>query len=141
MRNLLYYLVFIITYSLLISCESDEEVKQKRYFAAGNQLYETHCANCHQIDGKGLAGLYPPIANSDFLAKNKEMIVCGMKYGMKDTLTINGKRYTQPMPPNTQLYALDIAEITSYIYIKWGNEKKITEGKEVEKVLETCKRD
>ena len=141
MRKLLYYSLFILTYSLLFSCESDEEVKQKRYFAAGNQLYETHCANCHQIDGKGLAGLYPPIANSDFLAKNKAMIMCGMKYGMKDTLSINTQRYTQPMPPNAQLYALDIAEITSYIYIKWGNEKKITEGKEVEKVLETCKRD
>lgn len=141
MKKLLYYSLFTISYSLLIGCESDEEVKQKRYFAAGNQLYETHCANCHQADGKGLARLYPPIANSDFLAKNKAMIMCGMKYGMKDTLTIYAQRYTQPMPPNAQLYALDIAEITSYIYIKWGKEKKITEGKDVEKVLDKCGRD
>jgi cytochrome c551 len=134
-RNTAYCLLLIANCLLIIGCESDQQVKEKRYYASGSLLYETHCANCHQIDGKGLAGLYPPIANSDFLSNNKKAIILGMKHGMSDTLTVNGQKYTQPMPPNDQLYALDIAEITSYIYMKWGNEKTITEGKDVEKIL------
>src|SRR5690606_34459177 len=35
--------------------------------AAGKQAYEANCAACHQPDGKGLAGAFPPLAASDWL--------------------------------------------------------------------------
>lgn len=30
----------------------------------GAELYTTYCASCHQADGKGLPGAFPPLANS-----------------------------------------------------------------------------
>ncbi len=48
---------------------------------------------------------------------------------------VNGKKYNQPMPANNQLTNLDIAEVVTYIYNEWNGETKITEVKEVEKVL------
>jgi len=39
------------------------------------------------------------------------------------------------MPANNQLTNLDIAEVVTYIYNEWNGETKITEVKEVEKVL------
>lgn len=104
------------------------------------ELYKTHCANCHQNDGKGLVGLYPPLAGSDFMLKNKELVICAIRNGLSDTIVVNGKTYHQPMPPNSQLLALDIAEISTYIYKQWGNKEEITETKEVEKILEKCKK-
>ena len=63
-----------------------------------------------------------------------------MRYGLKDTIVVNGKTYRQPMPANLQLQALDVAEIGTYIYNEWGNEKLITDVKSVQKVLEECKK-
>ena len=124
----------------LFSCDNQDEVKRKQYYIDGQVLYKTHCANCHQENGQGLAGLYPPIMGSDYLTKNKESVLCSMRNGLQDTIIVNGKSYHQPMPANTQLQALDVAEIATYIYNEWGNEKVITDVKMVGKVLEGCKR-
>ena len=90
------------------------------------------------MDGNGLNNLYPPIANSDYLAGNKEKLMCGIKFGINDTLTINRKTYSQAMPANTLLKDLEIAEILTFIYNKWGNEKVITETDQVKKQIDTC---
>lgn len=126
--------------SMLITSCSQEDVKLKQYYIDGQALYKLHCANCHQDNGQGLAGLYPPIAGSDFLKDNKNLILCSMRNGLKDTIVVNGKTYRQPMPANLQLQALDVAEIATYIYNEWGNEKTITDVKSVQKVLEGCKK-
>jgi cytochrome c551 len=133
-------LFLIAQCSLLTACDSQEELKRKQYYIDGQVLYKTHCANCHQENGQGLAGLYPPISGSDFLKKNKDLVLCSMRNGLKDTIVVNGKTYRQPMPANTQLQALDVAEIGTYIYNEWGNEKVITDVKSVQKVLEGCKK-
>jgi cytochrome c551 len=132
--------LLLTAYCLLTACDSQEELKRKQYYIDGQVLYKTHCANCHQENGQGLAGLYPPISGSDFLKKNKELVLCSMRNGLKDTIVVNGKTYRQPMPANTQLQALDVAEIATYIYNEWGNEKVITDVKSVQKVLEGCKK-
>lgn len=137
----LYSFLLIVQCSLLAASCSQEDVKLKQYYIDGQALYKLHCANCHQENGQGLAGLYPPIAGSDFLKKNKELVLCSMRNGLKDTIVVNGKTYRQPMPANTQLQALDVAEIATYIYNEWGNEKTITDVKSVQKVLEGCKKE
>jgi cytochrome c551 len=129
------FLVCILGYS----CESENDVKNRQYFVNGAEKYKLHCANCHQDDGVGLAGLYPPLKDADYLLKNKELILCAMQKGLKDTIVVNGQRYTQPMPANNQLYAIDIAEIATYVYNKWGNEKTRTDVKDVELVLKKCR--
>ncbi|MFC0184808.1 Cytochrome c, mono-and diheme variants [Pseudarcicella hirudinis] len=135
------YFPFLLALAALFSaCDSKEDLKKKQYYVEGMELYKTHCANCHQNDGKGLVGLYPPLAGSDFMLKNKELVICAIRNGLSDTIVVNGKTYHQPMPPNSQLLALDIAEISTYIYKQWGNKEEITETKEVEKILEKCKK-
>jgi mono/diheme cytochrome c family protein len=125
--------------SIFYSCQTAAEIKQKQYFVEGLELYKTHCANCHQLDGTGLAGLYPPISNSDFLKGNKLKMICIMHNGLNDSLVVNGKRYTQKMPANKALEPLDLAEITTYVYNKWGDETVITNLEDVEKAFEKCK--
>lgn len=123
---------------LFAACQSEEEIKRDQYFVEGMALYNVHCANCHQTDGAGLKALYPPIAKSDYLLKNKESIICSMRYGQADTIVVNGRTYHQPMPGNAQLQPMDIAEITTYIYNKWGTEKTLTATADVKRILEQC---
>jgi mono/diheme cytochrome c family protein len=130
--------LFISLICLVIcSCQSDEEIKRKQYFVEGLELYKTNCANCHQLDGAGLEGLYPPI-DKDYLSQNKVKVICLIKNGGHDSLQINGKKYTQAMPANSKLEALEIAEITTFIYNKWGDESVITTIDEVKNAFEKC---
>lgn len=123
----------------LTACQSREEIKRDQYFAEGLELYKIHCANCHQTDGRGLVNLYPPLAGADYLtAANKAAVICAIRYGQHDSLVVNGRRYTQPMPGNAQLQPLDIAEIVTYVYNQWGGEKTLTPTDSVRKVLEGC---
>jgi cytochrome c551 len=137
MKNFGFTWGFLIIIISFYSCQTAQEVKKTQYFAEGLELYKTHCANCHQINGTGLEGLYPPIA-PDFLKNNKLRMICYMHNGSNDSSTVNGKKYTQIMPANKTLELLDLAEITTYVYNKWGIEKTITEITEVETALASC---
>jgi hypothetical protein len=43
------------------------------------------------------------------------------------------------MPAQLQLSALEVAELTTYIYNEWGNETTATDVKAVVPILERCK--
>jgi cytochrome c551 len=53
------FLIFLLVLPLFFqtACQSQEELKQEKYFVEGYQLYTEHCANCHQTDGKCLEAL------------------------------------------------------------------------------------
>lgn len=123
----------------LTSCQSKADLQRDQMIINGRELYLQHCANCHQKDGSGLNKLYPPIAGSDYL-KNKERVICMIRYGASGDMVVNGKTYNQAMPANPNLYDLDIASISTYIYNEWGNENVTTPTDEVTRVLEDCEK-
>ncbi|MEZ0486495.1 c-type cytochrome [Fibrella aquatica] len=120
------------------ACQSDEETKRQKYITEGIFLYRKNCANCHQADGTGLANLYPPLVNSDYMKANKNAVICSIRYGQKGPIVVNGKTYNRVMPPQLQLSALEVAEITTYIYSQWGGDKRLVTGKQAEAILTKC---
>ena len=112
--------------------------KFNQYYIAGEQLYQVHCANCHQKDGKGLRRVYPPVANSDFLKGNMSRVICGMKYGMTGEIIVNGEMYHQKMPGVISLTELELAEIATYLYNSWGGEYGLIDVSEVRPGLDSC---
>jgi len=119
------------------ACQSSQELKSEQYFAEGYQLYTTYCSNCHQADGNGMSGLYPPIVGSAQLT-DKSRLACIIKNGMSDTIMVNGKEFSRPMPPNPKLKDLEIAEIVTYLNMKWGKDSVFTSIEFVEKSLKDC---
>lgn len=119
------------------ACQSSQELKSEQYFAEGYQLYTTYCSNCHQADGKGMSGLYPPLVGSALLT-DKSRLACIIKNGMSDTIMVNGKEFSRPMPPNPKLKDLEIAEIVTYLNMKWGKDSVFTSIEFVEKSLKDC---
>lgn len=117
--------LFALFLIALSSCTipSKEEVKLKQYIVEGQQLYRTHCSNCHGVDGKGLGKVYPPLNPSDYMNNNRDKVLCMMRSGLKEEITVNGVIYNQLMPGVSQLTDLEIAEIGTYIYNTWGTEK------------------
>jgi len=130
-------LVFAFFILTLFSCQSEQELKSEQYFAEGYQLYTTNCANCHQADGKGMANLYPPLTGSKII-RDKAAMACIIRYGLKDTIMVHGKPFSRPMPANAKLQELEIAEIITYVNMKWGQDSVYTPIATVSKALEAC---
>ncbi len=94
---------------------SAEEIK------AGEAVYQTVCMACHQTDGKGIAGAFPPLAGSDYLLGNKERAVGVVLRGLEGEVIVNGVKYNSVMPAMTQLSDTEIAAVITYALNTWGN--------------------
>jgi mono/diheme cytochrome c family protein len=113
--------------------------KYAKYMIQGKQLYTTHCSNCHQENGDGLGKLFPPLAKADYMLADIPRSICTIKNGLQGEIQVNGKTYNQAMPALDRLTNLEIAEISTYIYNSWGNEKGMIELETVEESLSNCK--
>lgn len=131
--------VFIIALVIVATgCRSKQEIEYEQYFNQGEVLYIKNCSNCHQMDGKGLGLLYPPLNNSDYVLANFDSVVCIIKYGKTTPTIVNGKTYVQPMQGLSDMTDLEIAEITTFIYNKWGGNRGKVTTDEVNEAVEKC---
>jgi nitrite reductase (NO-forming) len=89
--------------------------------AAGKVLFAGTCSTCHQPDGAGMAGVFPPLAKSDLLAKEPKRIAMIMTHGLTGAVTVNGKEFNSVMPPMAQLTDDEVANIGTYVLNSWGN--------------------
>lgn len=112
-----------------------KDAKVLQYAIEGKILYENYCGNCHQNNGGGLGKLIPPLKGSDYMKEDIGRTVSIIKNGLKGEILVNGQVYNQPMPANSHLTNMEIAQITTYIYNIWGNEEGIIDAKKVEKYL------
>ena len=112
--------------------------KYEQYFVHGEQLYLTHCSNCHQKTGVGLGLLYPPLNKSDFMEDHLEKVICIIKNGINGELVVNGKSFNKAMPGIPTLTDLEIAEIATYIYNSWEHAYGIVEVRDVSGILTEC---
>ncbi|MEO8671635.1 MAG: copper-containing nitrite reductase [Tahibacter sp.] len=88
---------------------------------AGQQLFNGTCSVCHQGNGEGMPGVFPPLAKSDFLAADPQRAIGIVLHGLNGKVTVNGKDYTSVMPPMTQLNDDAVANILTYVLNSWGN--------------------
>ncbi len=105
----------------------------------GERLYKTHCANCHMDGGEGLGALIPPLKGSDYLSANRERLSCMIRYGLKDTIVVNGKIYAEQMLGNDKLNDIQIANVVNFVLQSWGNDQPPMTFEEVTTALKDCK--
>lgn len=111
----------------LSACQSKEEILRDQYAVEGMVLYQKHCENCHQAGGKGLKSLYPALNQGLFNKFSEASLALMMSKGIKEGQVLDGKTFTQYMPGNPALQALDLAEILTYLHELNGNKTKRVE--------------
>lgn len=99
----------------------------------GKRIFETTCFACHQMNGQGLPGAFPPLAKSDFLNADKKRAIGVVIHGLQGKLKVNGKDYDSVMPAQV-LSDDDVASVLSYVFNSWGNSKKSVTADEVKEV-------
>jgi nitrite reductase (NO-forming)/hydroxylamine reductase len=104
----------------------DAEVSQGQnlddLLAHGKQVYLQNCAACHQPDGTGLPGAFPPLAQSDYLAGDREQVLSAALFGLSGPITVNGMDYDGVMPSMGYLSDKDLAAALTYVLSSWGND-------------------
>ena len=86
----------------------------------GQTVYMRLCFACHQADGKGIPGIFPPLANSDYLLEDVDRAINVVLRGMEGEIVVNGVTYNQVMPPQN-LDNAETAHVLNYVLNSWGN--------------------
>jgi nitrite reductase (NO-forming) len=105
----------------------------KDLIAVGKSIYTSTCAACHQLEGQGIPKVFPPLAKSDFLNKDKNAVISTVLGGKSGMVTVNNDNYNGVMPPQN-LNDQEIASVLSYVYSQWGNSGKTVTAEEVKNI-------
>ena len=96
-------------------------MQAKQSGAGGETLYKTYCVGCHQPEGQGIPGTFPPLAKSDYLS-NASRAIEAVLNGLNGPIQVNGQTYNGVMPPMGHLKDDEIAGILSHVMSSWGNQ-------------------
>jgi nitrite reductase (NO-forming) len=98
----------------------------------GEGLYASNCAACHLPTGLGIAGVFPPIADSDFLKAREDKGIDIVLKGLNGKITVNGKEYNSVMP-QVQLNDDEIANILTFVHNKLNSTGSVISAEDVNK--------
>lgn len=88
----------------------------------GGAIYAANCSSCHQSDGQGIAGAFPPLAGNPAVTGNPLAVITIVKNGLEGRLVVNGQAYSGIMPRWEHLLSDEqIADVVSYIRSSWKN--------------------
>lgn len=91
----------------------------------GGRIYIKNCSSCHQTDGRGVPGAFPPLAGNPLVTGNPLRTITIVKFGVSGRTRVEGGDYNGTMPAWGQLISDDeIASVVSYIRAAWHNDAK-----------------
>lgn len=88
----------------------------------GAAIYAARCVACHQVNGGGLPGVFPPLAGSEWVNGTDDTLARILLHGVTGPLTVKGISYNGAMPAfKDQLSDAEIAALMTHIRSQWGN--------------------
>lgn len=101
----------------------------------GAEIYSITCVACHQANGEGLPGAFPPLAKSDFLMADTHRAIRIIKEGFQGEMTVNGQPYYGIMPAH-DLDDRQLADLMNYIRNSWGNKGEMVKAEDVKEAMQ-----
>ena len=80
------------------------------------------CSACHQANGKGLAGEFPPLSGNPDLFRTREFPVLVLLNGLEGPIEVAGSGFNGQMPSFAHLSDDKIAALVRYIRTAWEND-------------------
>jgi len=89
----------------------------------GKKIFLANCATCHQANGEGVAGQYPPLAGSEYVINGSRRPAMIVLKGLEGPLTVKGSHFGSAVmqPWEKTLTDQKIADVLTYIRSAWGN--------------------
>ncbi|MEM6646138.1 MAG: cytochrome c [Bacteroidota bacterium] len=90
--------------------------------ADGQRLYMGKCMSCHQMDGAGIPGAFPPLTNSEWVSRSADQLVSIILHGVQGEIEVDGMVYGGMMPPwNTFLNDDEVAALSQYVRAEFAD--------------------
>jgi mono/diheme cytochrome c family protein len=89
----------------------------------GKKIFAANCQTCHQANGLGVPGQYPPLAGSEFTNGGSRRMGMIVLKGLQGPVTVKGQQFgTAVMQPwDKTLTDQKIADVMTYERSEWGN--------------------
>jgi len=109
---------------------------------AGQRIYLRVCFVCHQPNGLGVPGAFPPLAGSTIVAGDPDRLIRIVLHGLQGPVEVNGTTFNNTMPAQgAVLKDFEIANALTYVRSAWGNHATPVTVEAVTHVRATVKRD
>jgi mono/diheme cytochrome c family protein len=101
-------------------------------FARGEAVFTDNCAACHMSDGRGMPGIYPPLAGNPVLqGKDASTVIRTVLEGARMVAT-KEKPTGAAMPGFAwKLDDRQLVDVVNYVRNAWGNRASLTDTKAV----------
>ena len=86
--------------------------------ADGSAVYAANCASCHQAEGQGIPGAFPPVAGhaAELVAdEGRDYLPLVLLYGLEGPIEVQGQTYDGVMPAWAQLSNDELAAVANHI--------------------------
>ena len=103
----------------------------------GKAVYKKYCMTCHQSNGTGVPGMFPPIGPGSWAGKSPDDLIALILKGLNGEIDVNGERYKSTMPPQLTISDKELADVLSYVRSNFGNNFKPVTIDMVKKVRAT----
>ncbi len=107
---------------------ASKELTPEQVVAAGKKSFVQVCAACHQNTGVGVAGVYPPLAGSEWVNGSEERVIRILLHGLGGPVEVAGKTFNGAMPAFGKVTGggynwneEKISQVLTYIRQEWGN--------------------
>ncbi len=88
----------------------------------GEKVYGRVCQACHQTNGQGLAGQYPPLVGAEWVTRGNARPIAIVLHGLMGPIEVKGNVYNNNMAGwGTSLSDEDVANVLTYVRGTWGN--------------------
>jgi len=104
--------------------EEKEALRLERKVGSGEKIFAARCASCHQANGLGIAGQYPPLAGSEWVTSDPGIITNIIIKGLKGEIVVKGETYGTSAAVNMAAVPIndrEIANVVTYVRQAWGN--------------------
>ncbi|KRC04554.1 cytochrome C oxidase Cbb3 [Hydrogenophaga sp. Root209] len=88
----------------------------------GGQSFAAKCQACHQANGQGLPGVFPPLAGSSWVTGSPDALLQIVLHGLNGPIEVAGNTFNGSMPAfGEQMSDAELAAVASFIRSEWGN--------------------
>ena len=89
----------------------------------GKKIFAANCQTCHQANGEGVPGQYPPLAGSEFTNGGSRRMGMIVLKGLQGPVKVKGQQYGSAVmqPWDKTLTDQKIADVMTYERSEWGN--------------------
>jgi len=131
MKKIIFVTAFTFTVVSFFSFTQSQKFDLKASITRGKDIYTAQCITCHLEQGEGIESVYPPLAKSDYLMKDKKRSIQEVLYGITGEIKVKEVTYDGVMAGFDVLTDPEVSDVLNYVRNSFGNKGEAVTPEEV----------